>query len=152
MRTTEMFGIGGTNQLSRCPVRDCDRAIRSWRLWRRQPAERAADIDVYFPVLMRFATLVPAADWERSDMAIFAAWGQWARTLLHGWAHGDRDARSTLVTEVALDAWCRKANLAWEALAEVEPEWCRRYAKLVRGSGLALPLAASEITEFDIAV
>ena len=56
------------------------------------------------------------------------------------------------MTEAALEAWCRKANLAWEALAEVEPEWCRRYAMAVRGSGLVLPLAATEITAFDIAV
>jgi hypothetical protein len=143
---------GGSGVTARCPVDDCHRPIRSWRLWRRQPAQRAADVDIFFPILSRFAAYVPSEVWDPVDLAIFAAWGQWARTLLHGWAHGDRDARSTLVTEVALDAWCRKANLAWEALAEVEPEWCRRYAKVVRGSGLALPLAASEITEFDIAV
>jgi hypothetical protein len=131
MREPTMFGtMVGSGVTARCPVHDCDRPIRSWRLWRRHPAQRAADVDVYFPVLQRFATLVPAQQWDPVDIAVFGAWGQWARTALHDWAHGDRDARTPLVTEAALVAWCTKADRLWEALAELDPAWCEHYADL----------------------
>ena len=146
-----MLAARGSSGRARCPVQDCHRVIRSWRLWRRQPAARAADVDVFFPVLSRCAAYAPASEWDRVDLAVFAAWGQWARTLLHDWAHGDRDARSPLVTEAALVAWCAKAGRLWEALAEVDPAWCARYAESVRGSGLVLPSGA-EPPAYAIAV
>ncbi|HXX91592.1 MAG TPA: hypothetical protein VEI83_15345 [Acidimicrobiales bacterium] len=134
---------------ARCPVPHCARPIRSWRLWRREPAERAAELDAYFPVLARFAAFPPAAGWDATDLAAFAAWGQWARTLLHDWAHGRREARSTLVTEAALGAWCTKAHRVWEALAEVDPVWCRAYAREAGHVPLALPVTLSGATQHD---
>jgi hypothetical protein len=138
-RVTMLGSKAGTGVTARCPVPGCRRPIRSWRLWRRQPAERAADVDIYFPVLGEFAAFVSARDWDPVDLAVFAAWGQWARAMLHDWAHGDRDARSPLLTEASLVTWCTKAQGIWEALAEVDPTWCADYAVAVRHGTLALP-------------
>jgi len=149
MREAAMFGVTGASGI-RCPVHDCDRPIRSWRLWRRHPAQRAADIDVYFPILERFAAQVPATAWDPVDIAVFGAWGQWARTALHDWAHGDRDARSPLVTEAALVAWCSKADLLWQALADIDPVWCTRYAS--RTPGLSVTGGPGAPATYDIAV
>jgi hypothetical protein len=141
-KVTMLGSRASTGVTAHCPVPGCRRPIRSWRLWRRQPAERAADVDVYFPVLSKFAAFVPATEWDPVDLEMFAAWGQWARTLLHDWAHGDRDARSALVTEASLVAWCVKAQRIWEALTEIEPAWCGQYAASARHGALALPLEA----------
>jgi hypothetical protein len=147
-----MLGARGGSVTARCPVHECHRAIRSWRLWRQQPAQRAADVDVFFPVLAKFVAYVPSAQWDRFDLVLFAAWGQWARTLLHDWAHGDRDAWSPLITEAALVAWCSKAGRVWAALAEVEPEWCANYAATNCGSGLVMPSAAAAVPAYALAV
>ncbi|HUO48376.1 MAG TPA: hypothetical protein VMU09_06045 [Acidimicrobiales bacterium] len=143
-------GIGSTNVTARCPVRDCHRPIRSWRLWRRQPAQRAADVDAFFPVLSRAAALVPADEWDRVDLAQFAAWGEWTRRTLHDWAHGDRIPSSRLPSEAALVAWCAKAQGLWEALVELDPVWAAQYAH--SAPALALPTPACDHFPYDIAV
>jgi len=153
MREPAMLGVtGGSGVTARCPVHDCARPIRSWRLWRRQPAQRAADVDVFFPVLARFAHYLAPAQWDPLDIAVFAAWGQWARNALHDWAHGDRDARTPLVTEAALEAWCAKATLLWNALAEVDPDWCAAYAASAHSPVLAAPAPLVDFRTYDIAV
>jgi len=141
--------IGSTGVTARCPVHDCRRPIRSWRLWRRQPAQRAADVDAYFPVLSRAAALVPADEWDRFDLAQFAAWGEWARRALHDWAHGDRVPSSRLPSETALVAWCAKAAALWEALVELDPVWCAQYAR--RAPGLAVPRPVHDHLHYGIA-
>jgi hypothetical protein len=143
-------GIGTTSVTARCPVHDCHRPIRSWRLWRRQPAQRAADVDAYFPVLSRAAALVPGDEWDRFDLAQFAAFGEWARRALHDWAHGDRLPSSRLPSEVALEAWCLKARGLWEALVELDPVWAVQYAQ--RTPGLGLPAPAHDHLLLDVAV
>ena len=146
-----MIGVNGsTSVTAKCPVRDCHRPVRSWRLWRRQPAQRAADVDAFFDVLSRAAALVPGDEWDRFDLAVFAAWGEWARRALHDWAHGDRLSSSRLPSEAALVAWCAKAQRLWEALVELDPVWAAQYAQRV--PALAAPVTAPHDVLYGIAI
>ena len=120
-------GIGSSSVTVRCPVRDCHRAIRSWRLWRRQPAERAADVDVVLPRPVPgrgTGAGGPVGPHRPGPVRGLGCSGPVA--ALHDWAHGDRVPTSRLPSEAALEAWCAKAQGLWEALVEVDPVWAAR--------------------------